>query len=126
LTTFTPLEWSIKKVVRIGGGRIGGKAWMIDCDPEWRLLRVVLVSINPNDPYVIQDCTMDRNDPTSTNGIPCQGEVKLPLHPKNSTSEACTPYLLSDPSPVLDRAAKNPANVCRSNPAADVRLCLGD
>jgi hypothetical protein len=83
--------------------RIGRKAW-IECDPETRLLQVVLVCINPNDPYLIQDCTMDRNDPTSTNGIPCQGELKLPLNPKNSIPEACKPYLLSDPSPALDLA----------------------
>jgi len=83
--------------------RVGRKAW-VECDPDTRILRNVLVCVNPNDPYLIQDCTMDRNDPTSTNGIPCRGELLLPINPSGEISDKCSPYLLSEPNPALDGA----------------------
>jgi len=83
--------------------RVGRKAW-IECDPDTRILRNVQVCINPNDPYLIQDCTMDRNDPASTNGIPCRGELRLPIQPGGNISDKCSAYLLSEPKPALDGA----------------------
>ena len=82
--------------------RIGRKVW-IECDPDTRILRNVVVCIDPNDPFLIQDCTMDRNDPTSTNGIPCRGELKLPQTTSRGISDmdACEAYLLTDPAPAL-------------------------
>ncbi len=84
--------------------RVGRKAW-IECDPETRILRYVQVCIDPNDPYLIQDCTMDRNYPPSTNGIACSGELRLPIQPGGNISDKCSPYLLSEPKPALDGAS---------------------
>jgi ribonuclease I len=81
--------------------RVGRKAW-IGCDPDTRILLNVQVCINPNDPYLIQDCTMDRNDPASTNGIPCRGELRLPIQPGGNISDKCSAYLLSEPKPATD------------------------
>ena len=39
--------------------RVGRKTW-IECDPDTRLLRVVLVCVNPNDPFLIQVCRCRR------------------------------------------------------------------
>ena len=79
--------------------RVGRKAW-IECDPDQRLLKVVLVCVNPAPPYDIIDCTMDRNDPASTNGIPCRGDLSLPLNTKASgeVSDACAAYMLEPPA----------------------------
>ena len=72
---------------------IGKKAW-VECNPDLMMLRVVLVCISPNAPYDIIDCTMDREDPTSTNGIPCDGMLKLPtVSGGGFVSEQCQPYI---------------------------------
>ncbi|KAI8108703.1 hypothetical protein M9435_005120 [Picochlorum sp. BPE23] len=78
---------------------VGKKAW-IECDPDLMMLRIVLVCVNPDPPYDIIDCTMDRNDPTSTNGIPCDGMLKLPAAPVGKVSDTCQPYMpFSIPTP---------------------------
>ncbi len=45
---------------------------------------------------------MDKDDPTSTNGIPCRGELRLPINPSGKISDNCSPYLLSEPNASLD------------------------
>jgi len=71
----------------------GKKAW-IECDPDEKVLKVVLFCIEPYPPYDVIDCTMDRNDPTSTHGIPCDGTLRLPMNSKGGyTSETCQPYI---------------------------------
>jgi hypothetical protein len=99
--------------------RLGRKAW-IECDPDTRLLRVVLVCVNPLPPYDIIDCTMDRNDPTSTNGIPCAGSLSMPLNSQggnaNGISESCSQYMLEPPA---DLGVATTANTCSPDAAQD-------
>jgi len=72
---------------------VGKKAW-IECDPDLMMLRVVLVCVDPEPPYDIIDCTMDTKDPTSTNGIPCDGKLKLPtISDGGYVSEKCQDYI---------------------------------
>ena len=71
----------------------GKKAW-IECDPDEKILKHVLFCTEPYPPYNVIDCTMDRNDPTSTNGIPCDGTLRLPMNSNGGyVSETCQPYL---------------------------------
>lgn len=97
---------------------VGKKAW-IECDPDLMMLRIVLVCVSPDPPYDIIDCTMDRNDPTSTNGIPCDGMLKLPAAPVGKVSDTCQPYIpfsiptpppavATTPSPSIELASSPP------------------
>lgn len=72
--------------------KVGKKAW-IECNPDTRILEVVLVCVNPSPPFNIIDCTMDRKDPTSSNGIPCRGDLMLPMDTGLQARDACIPYV---------------------------------
>ena len=90
---------------------VGKKAW-VECDPDLRILRNVLVCVSPDPPYEIIDCTMDRNDPTSTNGIPCDGMLKLPSVASGNISDTCQPYIpFSTPMPTLPPLSSSPSPV---------------
>lgn len=72
--------------------KVGKKTW-IECDPDTRILRVVLVCVRPSPPFDIIDCTMDRDDPSSSNGIPCKGELQLPMDVGSTARDECIPYM---------------------------------
>ena len=89
---------------------MGKKAW-IECDPDTGTLLKVLACVEPVPPYKIIDCTMDRNDPTSTNGPPCKGELSVPIRVNaSSISKACSPYFNGDIK-MADESAGNVAVV---------------
>ena len=79
--------------------RIGRKVSIV-CDPATRILRWVVVCIDPKDPYLIQDCTMDRDDPDSADGISCRGELRMPRI-GTAASDSCAAVLYTDPAPAL-------------------------
>lgn len=71
----------------------GKNAW-VECNPDEKILKTVLFCVEPYPPYSVIDCTMDRNDPTSTHGIPCDGMLKLPVNSQGGyVSDSCQPYI---------------------------------
>lgn len=88
--------------------RVGKKAW-IECDPDTRILRVVLVCVRASPPFDIIDCTMDRNDPTSTNGIPCKGDLVLPMDATKKVREECKPYLYPEINASQSQSVSQPS-----------------
>lgn len=73
--------------------KLGKKAW-VECNPDTRILERVLFCLEPVAPFRLVDCTMNRNDPTSTYGIPCDGLLRIPVKEDGGfIQEKCKPYI---------------------------------
>ncbi len=73
--------------------KLSKKSW-IECDPDNRILKKVVLCVSPYAPYPVIDCPFETTDPITDNGIPCDGTLRLPTNENGGfVSDKCQPYI---------------------------------